>query len=400
MGNDRRGVTLAAAHQAQPFVVSIRRSIIPRLTKEGPIVSALVRCHRSAIIAGVAGIVTSTVNYVFNKRTQTEQLKLKAELDDLAREEGAWRSYWFEARKRLYTDVRPLLFQIAEYSYLGRDRIVRVLKDEVRPHDQVGNTALRIFAPLVLGRELQRRLTNVDLALDKSVSAQYGVIREMLTNLHEGRAIADVEPKIRYRVDDGLDNEPRGNLTWAQLDRVIELFTVREKEGLTRPSRQGELDDMLDHPQETAEKPADWPRKILSVVNDLFGDLPPNSSRVLGRLLLAQSAFMHVLIDMQTRDASDPPSSVLPVGSDEITWLHDAGRHISNGEVRRRPLRIRQTQPRDKSAAKEYFRSPPLPPYRTDCCRSIRRREGVKGGFAYVTRHFHLYSLPCGHSRP
>jgi hypothetical protein len=284
-----------------------------------------------AIIAGVAGIVTSIVNYVlnkrtqrqqleFNERTQTEQLKLKAELDDMVGEETAWRSYWFEARKRLYAEVRPLLFQIAEHSYLGRDRIVRVLKNEITVHDKVGNTALRIFAPLVLGRELQRRLTNVDLALDKPVSAQYGVIREMLTNLHEGRAIADMEPQIRYRVDNETDNEPRGNLTWAQLDRVIELFTVREEDGPTRPLRQGELDDMLDRPQETEEKPTDRPQKVLSVVNDLFGDLPPNSARVLGRLLLAQSAFMHVLIDMQARDASDPPSSVLPVSPDEIKW--------------------------------------------------------------------------------
>lgn len=285
-----------------------------------------------AIIAGVAGIVTSAVNYVFNKRTQTEQLKLKAKLDNLAGEEGAWRSYWFEARKRLYADVRPLLFQITEHSYLGCDRIVRVLKNEVRPRDKVGNTALRIFAPLVLGRELQRRLTNVDLALDEPVSAQYGVIREMLTNLHEGRAIADVEPEIRYRVDNETDNEPRGNLTWAQLDRVIELFTVREKDGPTRPLRQGELDDMLDRPQETAEKPADHPQKILSVVNDLFGDLPPNSARVLGRLLLAQSAFMHVLIDMQARDASDVPKSVLPVGSDEIKWRCMTSEDVSAAE--------------------------------------------------------------------
>ncbi len=38
-------------------------------------------------------------------------------------------------------------------------------------------------------------------------------------------------------------------------------------------------------------------------------------------------------------------------------------------------------------------------PSPSDCCRSIRRREGVKGGFACtLTRHFHLCSLPCGRS--
>ena len=41
------------------------------------------------------------------------------------------------------------------------------------------------------------------------------------------------------------------------------------------------------------------------------------------------------------------------------------------------------------------------PPHRTDCCRPIRRRGGVKGAFEYtLTRHFPPYSLPCGQSQP
>ena len=40
-------------------------------------------------------------------------------------------------------------------------------------------------------------------------------------------------------------------------------------------------------------------------------------------------------------------------------------------------------------------------PHRTDCCRPIRRRGGVKGRFACTfTRHFDLCSLPCGQDRP
>ena len=58
--------------------------------------------------------------------------------------------------------------------------------------------------------------------------------------------------------------------------------------------------------------------------------------------------------------------------------------------------------PRDASAPGTFppgcgpWCAAPLP-HRTDCCRSIRRREGVKGGFACtLTRHFLLCSLPCG----
>jgi hypothetical protein len=42
------------------------------------------------------------------------------------------------------------------------------------------------------------------------------------------------------------------------------------------------------------------------------------------------------------------------------------------------------------------LRAAPLP-HRTDCCRSIRRRGGVKGRFVCtLTRQFDLCSLPCG----
>jgi hypothetical protein len=46
------------------------------------------------------------------------------------------------------------------------------------------------------------------------------------------------------------------------------------------------------------------------------------------------------------------------------------------------------------------LRAAPLP-HRTDCCRPIRRRGGVKGRFACtLTTHFPLCSLPCGHIGP
>jgi hypothetical protein len=285
----------------------------------------------AAIITGSLAFIASVASLFFTKRTQEGQIELKDRLDRMAREENAWRAYEFEARKRLYADVRPLFFQIAEHSYLGCDRIVRILKNEVKLHDtkDIGTSSLRIFAPLVLGRELQRRLTNVDLKLDPAVRAQYVVVREMLTNLHGGRAIAAMEPRIPYRENGDKHredkDEKRGHLTWSQLERAIELFTVREKEGPTRPLRQGEFEEML---------VSDGPgiEEKLKVVNDLFGDLPPNSSRVLGRLLLAQSAFMHVLIEMQASGTSDFPASVLPGDAKEIHWRNMEPRDISAAE--------------------------------------------------------------------
>ena len=60
--------------------------------------------------------------------------------------------------------------------------------------------------------------------------------------------------------------------------------------------------------------------------------------------------------------------------------------HACNAQARSRPAVVLVRRPL---------------PHRTDCCRSIRWRDGVKGGFACtLTRQFHLCSLSCDHSRP
>lgn len=264
----------------------------------------------AAIITGSLGLLASVVSLVFNARNQRKQAEFENQLKRREAEEDAWRAYEFQALKRLYGEVRPLLFQVAEQSHLGRDRLGRVLKGEINALEKVGTTTLRICAPLVLARDLQRRLTNVDLALDDSVRNQYFVVREMLNNLHAGRAIAAVEPKIDYR----RAGDPRAHLTWSQLDRVIEVFTVREADGSTRPMRQGELDAML-----VPERVAELDEK-LKVVRALFGNLPEYPSRVLGRLLLAQAAFMHALIQMQDSAKNGIPISVLPIKASDVDW--------------------------------------------------------------------------------
>ena len=82
------------------------------------------------------------------------------------------------------------------------------------------------------------------------------------------------------------------------------------------------------------------------------------------------------------------------------------GRPRPRATARTRRLRphttpVRRSRPRlaPSSPAAVPVRRPS--PHRTDCCRSIRRSEGVKDRFACtLTRHFHLCSLPCGNIGP
>ena len=74
---------------------------------------------------------------------------------------------------------------------------------------------------------------------------------------------------------------------------------------------------------------------------------------------------------------------------------------VRTRRLRPRTTPIRPSRPRlvPSSPAAVPVRRPS--PHRTDCCRPIRRSEGVKDRFACtLTRHFHLYSLPCGNIGP
>src|SRR5688572_28485981 len=147
----------------------------------------------AAVITGILGLVSGVISLLLTRRNQTRQATFQQKLDNLTKEKDARRSYMtkeqdarrsyeFDARKRLYTEVRPLLFQISEQAYSGLDRIKRALMGQVALDRNVGSSALRIFAPIVLGRELQQRLTSVDLTLDQSIRLQYMIVRELQYN--------------------------------------------------------------------------------------------------------------------------------------------------------------------------------------------------------------------------
>jgi uncharacterized membrane-anchored protein YhcB (DUF1043 family) len=78
---------------------------------QGDLASVLV-----AVIAGAIAIVVTLNETRARQKTDEEVEKLKAGLAENAAERGARRAYEYEARKRLYATVEPLLFQLATAS--------------------------------------------------------------------------------------------------------------------------------------------------------------------------------------------------------------------------------------------------------------------------------------------
>jgi hypothetical protein len=280
-----------------------------------------------ALITGSISLLVAVFSVTFTARTQAKTAKQNTETQEkLARltasltqqrdEEAAQRDYAYDARKRLYTEVNPLLFRLRELCPGSSWRIRRivcgeypVITDSEKLTDHhVQTTAQRLVGPLVVAQEIQRHMTAVDLRVDPAIKAQYIVSRELLWILHEGKVIAAVPPAISYR-GEGTPDEPRQHLTFAQLQRCVDAFTKQEKDN-TRPLKLNELEDRMGERDIAI---------VLGHIKALFASASPSSAPVLWRLLIAQASLMHVLIDLVDR-SDDTVHSVLPDNIESFAW--------------------------------------------------------------------------------
>ena len=166
----------------------------------------------AALITGSVSLLVAVFSVTFTVRTQAKTAKENSARDkELARlnaslaqrrdEEAAQRDYTYDARKRLYTEVNPLLFRLRELCPGSIWRIRRIVNEEieVRSEYHARTSTQRLVGPLVVAQEIQRHMTAVDLRVDPTIKAQYIVSRELLWILHEGKAISAAPPAIRYR---------------------------------------------------------------------------------------------------------------------------------------------------------------------------------------------------------
>ncbi len=222
-------------------------------------------------------------------------VRLENELTSQSEQAAARRSYEYEARKRLYSTVRPMLFELGELAETSNRRIDKILSGVIRlgpDASAVVTTAYRIAAPLVLVHAIQRQLTTVDLRLDQQLRDQYLVARQLLLVLNSGRELAQAPPPIAYEYQD-LDD--RQHLSVRQLDGLLETLTVRDGDG--RPRLAGFFQF-----QEDCEDPASprsaWPAAAFR----LLGHADPHATPVLWRILATHRLLQQRLLDLLAHD--------------------------------------------------------------------------------------------------
>lgn len=259
----------------------------------------------TSVIAAGASLAGALITAILGqriKRGNDERLEqLKAELGEYQAERKAQRDYRYDAIKRLYTDLQPLLFQLSELcdsAYLHTRGLARTArngnlgagpdswwKDEYF----LVSTVYRLLAPVAVLRLMQRRLTFVDLSVDAELVQQYRFARALAATWNSGFDLAAKEPRLEYRPHDRdaaarAAEEPAvyalQHLYAGQLDRAAGCLLVEDSGGHPRHRTYSEFED--DYRDGTASE------RVAPAV-ELLSTFHPRTHPVLWRMLVVQS---------------------------------------------------------------------------------------------------------------
>jgi hypothetical protein len=284
-----------------------------------------------ALVTAGTALAVSVVNYVTKKQSDASLERLKDELAGAREEDKARRDYEYEARKRLYAEFQPLLFQLCELCesayFRIRDLAERARAGELdswlRDEPYRLSTLHRLVAPLVIFRLCQRRLTFADLTVEPRIRAQYALAKQLYLSWTGAFALAQAEPSVEYQPYGGAaDSEAVSalqHIVIGDLDRLIEAMTVREPDGAVRCISYGEFED-------ESRKEGSPLLQAVSNVDEVLVDFHPRTRPVLWRVLLTQAHLHKTLVhSLQaglggSMDALTPTDALTREERQEFDW--------------------------------------------------------------------------------
>ena len=292
----------------------------------------------TALIAAGVSLVISAWTAIWNHRSEQRLKLLEDTLAEARAERDAQRDYVYEARKRLYTEFQPLLFQLIELCESAQNRILNLAESARGGHlgpdapgwlDGYGyylnSTTHRLLAPLVMVRLAQRRLTLVDLSVDPQVRFQYAMAKQLRATWMESWELAESEPAIRYAPHDPQASrrahaEPqvyaRQHVVAGYLDQAIDALIVRH-DTTDRCMTYGEFEDAINEPRSPL-------RDRTEEFAALFVGFHPQTRPVLWRTLLAQAHVYEALIRSFDAAEGDAAESAGPTPAEAFRGEHSS----------------------------------------------------------------------------
>jgi hypothetical protein len=260
------------------------------------------------------------VNRESTRQTGKELATLNARLAEERAARDARRDYEFEARKRLYAECEPLLFQALELAEEARRRVESIARTArggyleadgsgwlERPGYFYKSTAYMLLAPITSYKILQRRLTNVDLGLEPRLRTQYELLKLIFLSFTWDFDLARHEPELPYTPDKADPGEPGRHellrddpqVYWRQgfyrgiVDMIGEALVVADETASAGPGSRarslGEFWVELPEPKSSLGR-------LAGEIEALLQGFHPLRKPVLWRLLVAQHRLYDVFL--------------------------------------------------------------------------------------------------------
>ena len=272
----------------------------------------------AAIVAGLVSLAVAVIGQVFtplaNLKLERQKAELegqleaiKASIQEQVGQRSARLDYEYEARKRLYIEIEPLLFQLYESAEEFNYRIASLARTHRDGnlgqgasswvnHDgyYLKATAYKWIHPTLIFRLFQSRLTFVDLKLDDIIRLRYLILRCLVFSFTDAYEFAGIEPTLRYEPD------------WERTKFTSKEREVLHPQGLVL----GDLENLMDELTASEDKPRRIPffsefEKLLQVEKDhrssihtvlaILRGFSPDTDPILIRMLCAQAMLCHLL---------------------------------------------------------------------------------------------------------
>lgn len=205
-------------------------TVLASATVSAALTSALVWLAKSWIGERIKG----AIQHEYNEKLESHKAKLevehdrdleqlRSELGEASAERNARRDYEYDARKKLYAEYEPLLFQLIEQSENAYYRVLSLARTAregdlspegggwlKRPGYYMRSTIYKLLAPIALFKIIQRNLTFVDLSVDPGISANYTLAKVLyLTFTCDFELAALSSPALKYEPHADVANNRR-----------------------------------------------------------------------------------------------------------------------------------------------------------------------------------------------
>jgi hypothetical protein len=322
-----------------------------------------------AIVAAVASLVVAVISHFSSRLNQRDIERLRDRLQDASAERNAKRDYEYEARKRLYHECGPAFFQMMELSELALHRITGLAQTAREGNLEPGgssfltddyywlSTLYRLLAVPALLRTVQRRLTTVDLSLDRRLWRQYTLARQVFFSFADEFALAKLgaTPLPYNPFDEKADEKARYEpaIYWRQglplgvIEPAIEALLAADGEQRQR---------LMSYPEcEAAYAKKNSPvRREFDEIKFLIEGFHPRSRPIFWRMLVIHACLYRALSNPNALEADDwsiPSLRVPEPHRREFDWRSPADTQVSD-DVVLEPLAIAEQYFQERLASR------------------------------------------------